>query len=83
MQSITQSLYKFGAAKRWIAEQHKSMVAKYNNQWIAVLDKSVIDHDKDIKKMKIKLREKYGDKYEEIVLDYISKYTVDNMILVA
>ena len=83
MQSTTQMLAQFDAANRWIAEQHESLVAKYNDQWIAVLDKSVVDHDKDIKKMKTRLKEKYGEKYEEIVIDYVSKVTVDNMILVA
>ncbi len=82
MQSITQQLSRFGAANKWIDKQHKSLVAKYNNQWIAVLNKSVIAHNKGIKKMKVQLKEKYGDKYERIVIDYISKYTVDNMILV-
>ncbi|MHB1830069.1 MAG: DUF5678 domain-containing protein [Candidatus Micrarchaeaceae archaeon] len=81
MQSITQSLYTFGAAEKWIAEQHKSLVAKYNNQWIAVLNKSVVDHGKDIKKMKARLQEKYKEKYEQVVIDFVSKYTVDNMIL--
>ena len=81
MQSITQRLSIFGAAERWIAEQHKNMVTKYNNQWIAVLGESVVDHDKDINKMKARLKEKYGGKYERVVIDYVSKYTADNMIL--
>ena len=74
-------LSQFSDAERWIDKHREGLVAKYNNQWIAVLDKSVVDHDKDINKMRSRLKEKYGGKFEQVIIDYISKYTADNMIL--
>ncbi len=82
MQSTMQILSRFSAAERWIDEHRKSLVVKYNNQWIAVLNNSVVDHGKNINKMRIRLKEKYDGKYEQVTIDYISKYTADNMILV-
>ena len=50
MQSNAQLLINFRIMKQWIAAQHEKLLVKYKNSWIAVADKKVVDHGRDIDK---------------------------------
>jgi hypothetical protein len=57
------------------------LVQKYNDKWVAVLDKDVIDYDKDLKRLSARLRKKLDGRYSEVAFDYVTKEPI-NMILV-
>jgi hypothetical protein len=63
----------FQINNRWIAENFDKLMQYYNNQWVAVLNKAVVDQDADIKKLVARLKTHYLNVYGQIAVDYISK----------
>ena len=52
MESVTTEVPSdFQINNRWIAENFEELMKQYNNQWVAVLNKAVVDQDADVKKL--------------------------------
>ncbi len=68
------------ANSKWIDKNYEKLTRQYNNRWIAVLDKEVIDSDRDLDKITARLRKRLGNKYSAAVVEYISSKPL-NMIL--
>ncbi len=84
MHSTVQILANFRIMSRWIDAQHEMLLSKFKYRWIAVMDKKVVDNDKNIGRLKRRLETKYGKDYQDtIVLDYVSDITTEDMILVS
>ncbi len=65
---------------KWIDQNYEQLTRKYNRRWIAVLDKKVIDSDKNLDKITARLRKRLGNKYSGVVVEYITNKPL-NMIL--
>lgn len=57
---------------RWICENIEKLRQHYNNQWVAVLNQTVVDNDLDLRKLVDRLRAKYLSGYAEIAVEYIT-----------
>jgi len=57
----------------WITKNYRELLYKYENQWIAVKDSQVIDHDPNIYKLLLYLKNKYQS-LNEIQTRYVQKY---------
>lgn len=57
----------------WISDNYWELLSKYENEWIAVKDSKVLDHDSNIYKLLLCLKNKY-DSLNEIQTQYIQKY---------
>ena len=57
----------------WITHNYWELLSKYENEWIAVKDSQLIDHDPNIYKLLLCLKNKY-DSPNEIQTQYIQKY---------
>jgi hypothetical protein len=49
---------------------------KYDRQWVAVLDKRVIDSDKNLQTLVTRLRKKLSKGYPEATIDYVTKQSI-------
>ncbi|GEM_PF-4071805 len=54
---------------KWIKENYKELLKKYNKMWIAVKDKKVIESGKSLDELKRKMEKKK--------IDYIFEYITD------
>lgn len=51
MESAVDILSNFEANAKWLRENYELLKKDFNNEWVAVLNKAVIDHDSDLTKL--------------------------------
>lgn len=79
--SIVEMISKAEETSKWLSENYRRLAERYNDRWVAVLDKAVIDYDKELRSLTARLRRKLGKRYSETAIEYVSKKPV-NMVLV-
>ena len=77
MESVADVLTIFEENDKWLSENYDSLKKQYNNQWVAVLNKAVVDHDADLKSLVKKLKTQYPKEYNEIAVDYVTSEDLD------
>ncbi len=66
---------------KWLGHNYVMLTKKYNNKWVAVLDRKVFDSDKDLKTLVHRLKKKLGRRYSEVSIEFVTKQPI-NMVLV-
>lgn len=72
MESAVDVLTNFEENDKWLSANYETLKKRYDNQWVAVFHKAVIDHDSDLKKLVKRLRTKHAKVYNEIAVDYVT-----------
>jgi hypothetical protein len=80
MESTVELLSNLEGNAKWISANYERLKKHYKNQWIAVLNKSVTDHDTDFNELVKRLKSRFPQKYNEIALEYITNEEL-NLIL--
>ncbi|MBI2126511.1 MAG: hypothetical protein HYU02_04260 [Thaumarchaeota archaeon] len=80
--SIAELISKAEGNSKWLSANYRQLVKKYNDEWVAVLDKDVIDYDKDLKRLSARLRKKLDERYSEVAFDYVTKEPIDMILVV-
>ncbi len=71
-ESETDVLGAFEANNRWIIENFEELKKQYNNQWVAVLNKALVDQDQDLRKLVKRLKAELSNVYNEIAIEYVT-----------
>lgn len=66
---------------KWLGENYKILAEKYDGRWVAVLDKGVIDSDRELQSLLSRLRKKLAARFPEATIEYMSRKPI-NMVLV-
>jgi len=69
-------LSRYGDNVRWIRENYEELKKFFKDEWVAVLDEKVIDHDRDLSRLVRRLREKRLN-YGEIAIEYIATREIE------
>ncbi len=77
MVSAVDVLENFEENDNWLMENYGTLKRQYNNQWVAVLNKAVVDHDPDLKILVKRLRARYAAVYNQIAVDYVTSEEID------
>ena len=77
MESAVAVLSSYEQNAKWLTQNLEKLKKEFNNQWVAVLNKTVIDHDSDLSKLVGRLRQKYPQVYSEIAVEYITTKELD------
>jgi hypothetical protein len=77
MESAVEVLTKFEQNDTWLNDNYDKLKADYNNQWVAILNKSVIGHDGDLKVLVKRLKKQYPNTYNQIAVEYITSEELD------
>lgn len=77
--SRTEIISKADGNHRRINENTDRLAKKYNNTWIAVVDRSVIDSDASLETM-ARLKQKLAGRYSEVAIEYVTDKPL-NMVL--
>jgi hypothetical protein len=80
MESAIDILTRFEENDDWLSVHYDELKNVYDNQWVAVLRNSVIDHDADYKQLKKRLRQQYSQKYNEIATEYLTSQELDRLL---
>ena len=72
MESAVVVLSRYEENVRWLSTHYDRLKMKYSDEWVAVLNKAVVDHDRELVRLVGRLREKYPDAYSEIAVEYVT-----------
>lgn len=67
------SAQAFKTNNRWIINNQKILQKSYSDQWIAVLNQTVVDKDADLRKLVNRLKERHSEVYSQIAVEYINE----------
>lgn len=62
---------------KWLSENYDALQKEFDNEWVAVLNRTVIDHDHELKKLVKRLRTKHSSVYNQIAVEYVTTEKVD------
>lgn len=62
----------FKENNRWIIDNYGKLSKKFKDEWVAVMDLKVLDHDADLKKLVERVKAKHISNYKQIAVEYIS-----------
>ncbi len=79
--STTKLIAKAEENSKWVGRNYERLTTQYDEKWIAVSDRQVIDSDKDLKSLVSRLKKNLKEKYPEVAIEYIAKKPL-NMVLV-
>ena len=77
MESAVEVLTKLEQNDQWLNENYDKLKADYNNQWVAILNKTVIAHSADLKRLVMKLKKEYLTSYNQIAVEYVTSEELD------
>jgi hypothetical protein len=62
---------------RWLSMHYDRLKMKFRDEWVAVLNKAVVDHDRELARLVERLRKKYPDTYREIAVEYVTTREIE------
>jgi hypothetical protein len=77
MESAVAVLYRYEENVRWLSRHYDRLKMKYKDEWVAVLNKTVVDHDREMARLVERLRKKHPDAYSEIAVDYVTAREIE------
>jgi len=77
MESAVVVLSRYEDNVRWLSSRYDRLKMKYKDEWVAVLNKAVVDHDRELAKLVARLRKKYPDAYSEIAVEYVTSREIE------
>ncbi len=72
MNSVVDVLSRAEENAVWLSKNYEKMKKEYNNQWVAVLETKVVDHDSNFDRILKRVKQKFGTQFDEISLDYVT-----------
>jgi hypothetical protein len=72
MESAVAVLSRYEENARWLSRHYDRLKMKYKDEWVAVLNKTVVDHDRELARLVGRLRKKHPDAYSEIPVEYVT-----------
>jgi hypothetical protein len=80
MESAVTILLNYEDNAKWLSKNYARLKKKFNDEWVAVLDKKVIDHDADLAKLVNRLKQQRWNVYNQIAVEYVATKEL-NLIL--
>jgi hypothetical protein len=77
MESVVAVLSKYEDNVRWISEHYSELKNRFKDEWVAVLNKTAIDHDRELVKLVERLRKKHSQVYNEIAVEYVTAKEIE------
>lgn len=72
MESAVVVLSRYEENAKWLSRHYDRLKMKYKDEWVAVLNKTVVDHDRELARLVGRLRKKHPDAYSEIPVEYVT-----------
>jgi hypothetical protein len=80
MESAVTTLLNFEDNSKWLSKNYEKLKKKFNDEWVAALDKTVVDHDHDLAKLVKRLKKQHSKVYNQIAVEYVTTKEL-NLIL--
>lgn len=80
--SLVQLISKATENRTWVRTNYVNLTKKYSDRWVAVLDKAIIDDDKNLQKLARRLRKKLDKRYAEVAMEYVTEKPVVMVLVI-
>lgn len=70
-------LSRYEENAKWLSSHYEELKKRFKDEWIAVLNKTVVDHDRKLGRLAKRLRGKYSEAYNEIAVDYVTAKEIE------
>ena len=77
MESTTALLSRYEENVKWIVKNYENLKGRFTDEWVAVLNKAVVDHDLSLDRLVERLRKKYPEAYNEIAVEYVTTKEIE------
>jgi hypothetical protein len=77
MSSFVAVLSKYEENAKWVSRHYEELKKKYVDEWVAVLNEKVVDHDRNLDKLVKRLRMNYPENYSEIAIEYVTSKEIE------
>jgi hypothetical protein len=77
MSTVVTVLSGYEENAKWLSSNNEKLKKQYNNQWVAVLDEKIVDHDTSLAIMVKRLKKKFAKFYGQIATDYVSTKEIE------
>ena len=77
MSAALESITKRRENSRWLGDHYSELAKKYRDEWVAVYDRTVIAHGKDLRGISRELRKKYKEGYGEIAFEFVTTKPIE------
>ncbi len=77
MASVAAVISKYEENTKWISKHSEKLKRRFRDEWVAVHDGAVIDHDKELNKLVKRLRNKYPEDYNKIAVEYVTTKEIE------
>jgi len=71
--SVVQLISRAAENRSWVSANCGNLTENCHDRWVAVLDKTVVDNDKDLQKLAKRLRKKLDKRYAEVAMEYVTQ----------
>jgi hypothetical protein len=72
MESAVVILLNYEDNAKWLSKNYDKLKAKFNDEWVAVLNRKVIDHDPRLTTLVKRLRQQHPKVYNKIATEYVT-----------
>ena len=80
MEDLLVVLSRYGENAGWIREHYEELRGRFRDEWVAVMDCRVVDHDRDLRRLVDRLRERYPESYSQIAIEFIAGKEIELML---
>jgi len=77
MSSVVAVLSRYEENAKWISKHYEELKKKFRDEWVAVLNGAVIDHNSKLNRLVERLRKKYPKDYNEIAVEYVTTKEIE------
>jgi len=77
MEPVVAVLSSYEENAKWLGKHYEELKKKFSNEWVAVLDKTILDHDHDLNKLVKRLCKKHPEAYSQIAVEYITTKEIE------
>ncbi len=70
--SVLEELRRFEEDMSWAGARYEELAKQYPEQYVAVDNKRVVDHDRDLPKLVSRMKTNYGERATRIAVQYVS-----------
>ena len=76
-QALLQQLEGFELDMKWLSQHYDRLKEQYPDQYVAVLDHKVVDHDDSLKSLVARLDQKYQANSGRIAIKYVTPKKIE------
>jgi len=69
---MQQELKQFEEDMGWITEHYEELKQRYPEQYVAVCNRTVVDHDREMRSLMARLMQKYGEHARYLAVEFIT-----------